>query len=131
MYIGDVVFYKKGNHFFTMKKLLLISMVAIIMLFQFCTPKAAQMAIPKAYYQNDVANIVATSCAPCHIPPKGFKKPYTSFDAVKGDINEIIRRVQLNPGEQGFMPYKAAAKLPDSLINILLKWKADGLLEHK
>ena len=58
----------------------------------------------------------------------GRKKDYTSFAAVQADIDEIIKRVNLNPGERGFMPFKGN-KLSDSTIAVFTKWKADGLLE--
>lgn len=112
-----------------MKKIFVLLLVTAIILLQFCTPKSAQVAIPKFTYEANVMPLIAKSCSPCHIPPKGFKKAYVAYDVVKADVDELIRRVQLNPTDRGFMPFKAAAKLPDSVINVLVKWKADGLLE--
>jgi hypothetical protein len=48
---------------------------------------------------------------------------------VAQDIDEIIRRIELNPTDKGFMPFKKTAKLNDSTINVFKKWKADGMLE--
>jgi hypothetical protein len=47
---------------------------------------------------------------------------------VKTDIDEMIRRIELNPTDKGFMPFKKA-KLHDSTIAVFKKWRADGLLE--
>ena len=61
--------------------------------------------------------------------PDGKKKHYVTFDPVKTDIDEIIRRVSLAPADKGFMPFKKTEKLPDSLIAVFVKWKTDGLIE--
>jgi hypothetical protein len=69
------------------------------------------------------------NCTPCHIPSKGGnKKPYDVYANVKTDIDEMIRRIELNPTDKGFMPFKKA-KLHDSTIAVFKKWRADGLLE--
>jgi hypothetical protein len=68
-------------------------------------------------------------CSPCHIAPDGEKKHYASYNAVRTDIDNMIRRIQLSPDEKGFMPFKKTEKLPDSLIAVFVKWRADGLLE--
>lgn len=112
-----------------MKKILAILLASSMILFQFCGNRKAQVAVPKLTYETNVQPLISTKCAPCHIPPKGFKKAYVTFDAVKADIDEMIRRVQLNPTDKGFMPFKKTEKLSDSLINILVQWKKDGLLE--
>ena len=51
-----------------------------------------------------------------------------NYQNVKTDIDEIIRRIQLNPGERGFMPMKHP-KLSDSSIAIFINWRNDGLIE--
>ncbi|MES2774490.1 MAG: hypothetical protein V4722_09910 [Bacteroidota bacterium] len=114
-----------------MRKLFITIVVAglVMVLFQFCGNKKAQVAIPKLTYEANVQPLISSKCSPCHIPPRGNKKPYATFDQVKGDIDEIIRRVHLNPTDKGFMPFKKTEKLPDSVINVLVQWKADGLLE--
>ncbi|MEO7310890.1 MAG: hypothetical protein ABIX01_10870 [Chitinophagaceae bacterium] len=114
-----------------MKKLFVfLGAVIVMMIFQFCGPrKNAQVAVPKLTYEHDVQPLIATKCTPCHIPPRGNKKPYATYDAAKEDIDEMIRRVQLNPTDRGFMPFKKMEKLPDSVIHVLVQWKADGLRE--
>lgn len=114
------------------KKLLtLTAITAIVIIFSNCSAgkKAAAAAPPKTTYEANVQGLVTTHCSPCHIPAKGGKKKdYTSVAAVKGDIDEIIRRVELNPGDRGFMPFKNP-KLSDSTIAVFKQWKADGLLD--
>jgi nitrate/TMAO reductase-like tetraheme cytochrome c subunit len=70
------------------------------------------------------------NCTPCHIPANGGRKrAYDNFTNVKEDIDEIIRRIDQNPTDRGFMPFKKTEKLNDSTIAVFKKWKADGLLE--
>jgi hypothetical protein len=72
--------------------------------------------------------LMVAPCSPCHFPPKGNKKPYDTYLGVKNDIDSILVRINKNPNEKGFMPFKHP-KLPDSTINVLVQWKKDGLLE--
>jgi mono/diheme cytochrome c family protein len=81
----------------------------------------------KTTYTYNVEKIFTFSCSPCHIPAKGGnKKPYDTYEKVKADIDEIIRRVELEPTVRGFMPMKGT-KLSGEDIGALRKWKADGL----
>lgn len=117
-----------------MKKYFVLTVIAIATLvFSNCNPskKLAAVEVPKTTYANDVSMVIMNSCVPCHVPAKGGnKKPYDNFANVKTDIDEIIRRIQLNPGERGFMPFKKTAKLSDSTIAVFIKWKEDGLLSN-
>lgn len=116
-----------------MKKYLFVSGMALAALvLANCNPakKASQTPVPKMNYASNVSAVIMGSCAPCHIPSKGGnKKPYDNYANVKADIDEIIRRIQLNPTDRGFMPFKKQARLADSTIAVFTKWKADGLLE--
>src|SRR5690349_20372908 len=113
-----------------MRKLFMVLLISGAMTLQFCsgTKKATAVAPPKMTYVANVQPIMTANCTPCHFPPRGNKKPYDTYDNVKGDIDEIISRKQKNPTERGFMPFKPA-KLPDSTIQVYVQWKADGLLE--
>ena len=82
----------------------------------------------KLTYLANVQPLMMTNCTPCHFPPRGNKKPYDTYTATMGDIDPILERIQKNPGDKGFMPFKHA-KLSDSTINVFVQWKKDGLLE--
>lgn len=90
----------------------------------------ASKTVPKKVtYQDNVAGIIAASCAPCHFPDKGGnKKPLDSYASVSGMADEVLRRIQLQPNERGFMP-RQRPRLSDSTINVIKQWKADGLSE--
>jgi len=116
-----------------MKKLFILGTIAAsVLVFANCsnTKKAAATPVPKLSYEANMQTLIADNCAPCHIPAKGGnKRAYDNFANVKADIDEIIRRIELNPGERGFMPFRKTTKLSDSTIAVFKQWKADGLLE--
>lgn len=112
-----------------MKKIVLFSLIAVGTVFQFCSStKQAQKPVEKVTYTANVQPLIQNHCSPCHIPPKGNKEALHTFETAKANIDESIKRIQLNPGEKGFMPFKHP-KLSDSTINVFVKWKEDGLLE--
>jgi uncharacterized membrane protein len=121
------------------KYFLLTGLVATSMLFTYCssTKKTAAAETPapvvevaKANYAANVDAVIQGSCSPCHIPAKGGRvTALDTYTAVKGNIDAIIQRVELNPGDRGFMPFKKTEKLSAESISLLKKWKADGLME--
>lgn len=127
-YLHSVLNLTNMNKFFV-----LTGIVMLALLISNCNPakKAAAAPIPKATYSADLSTVIMNSCSPCHIPAKGGnKKPYDNYANVVKDIDEMIRRIELNPGEKGFMPFKKNVKLSDSTITVFKKWKADGMLEN-
>jgi hypothetical protein len=79
-------------------------------------------------YDYNIAPLVATYCAPCHFPDKrGNKKALNTYISVSSQADEILRRIQLNPANRGFMP-KKNPKLSENTIAVFKQWKADGLL---
>lgn len=117
-----------------MKKALIIASCFLSLFLMFCNParKATQDVPPppssNVTYIKDIQPIIATRCTPCHIPPKGNKKPYDTYVRVKEDIDSIISRINRNPGERGFMPFKHP-KLPDSVIKVFEDWRYAGAPE--
>jgi hypothetical protein len=109
-----------------MRKLSIIMILMLAIAFQYCSSsKKLKASKASVSYMNNVQNIIVTKCSPCHFPPKGNKKPFDSYTAVKTNIDDIIARVQRNPGDKGFMP-AMHPKLPDSTINVLIAWKNNG-----
>ena len=123
-----------------MKKIYVFAGMAVLALgLTYCSSskkaarKAAEAAaaVPKTTYTANVSTVIAGNCTPCHIPSKGGnKKPYDNYANVKADIGEIIRRIELNPTDKGFMPFKKTEKLPADVIEVFKKFKADGALEN-
>ena len=118
-----------------MKKIYAIIGVAVLTTgLTYCSSskKAAKAAAatPKATYVATIAPIIANSCSPCHIAGKGNKKPYDNYANVKADIDEILRRINLNPTDRGFMPFRRATKMSADTVAIFQKFKEDGALEN-
>jgi len=116
-----------------MKKVLMLGAVAATVLtLTRCNPaqKVTTVPAPKTTYETGLQAVVMANCSPCHIPANGGRKrAYDNYANVKADIDDIIRRIEMNPTDRGFMPFRKAEKLSDSVINVFKQWKADGLLE--
>lgn len=113
-----------------MKKFLILGLIASTSLFMVhCGSAKKAQASAKATYSKDVLAVIESKCTPCHIPSKGGKKTaYDVYANVKADIDNIIRRIELNPGERGFMPMRGE-KLNAETIALFKKWKEDGMAE--
>lgn len=111
----------------------LAALVAIITIFSNChTAKKAQAEtiVPKLTYEHDLQTVIAQNCSPCHIPSKGGnKKPFDSYEAAKANIDSMIARIELSPGQKGFMPFKKQQKLSDSTVNIFKQWREGGAMK--
>jgi nitrate/TMAO reductase-like tetraheme cytochrome c subunit len=113
-----------------MKKIfILASLIATAIVFYNCHSSKKIAAVPKLTYDLNLKAVIEANCAPCHIAGKGNKKPYDNYANVKTDIDEMIRRIGLNPTDKGFMPFKKAAKLDSSIVAVFKQWRTDGLLE--
>ncbi len=113
-----------------MKKYFLLSGMGLaVLLFSNCHTAKKAMVIPKVKYEPNMQTVLVANCTPCHFPAqRGNKKPLDTYAAVVTNIDDMIRRIELNPTDKGFMPFKHA-KLNDSTIAVFTKWKADGMLE--
>ncbi|MBP6023089.1 c-type cytochrome [Ferruginibacter sp.] len=123
-----------------MKKILIIVTTLSIVFFGACSKKANPTktdgttvetpAKPAAtVYNSAVQSLIQAKCTPCHIPSKGgFKANLDGYDLSKKYIADIIARIEKNPGDKGFMPFKNP-KLSAEEIGVFKKWLAEGLLE--
>jgi hypothetical protein len=115
-----------------MKKYLVFTVIicVAVLLFSNCHSSKKSMAnttTPKFTYASDVKAVVAAHCSPCHIPEKGGNKTaLDSYDNLKMHIDEVIRRIELNPTDRGFMPFRKA-KLSDSTIAVFKQWRDEGM----
>lgn len=108
----------------------LATLVIAVLLISNChTAKkaATEMSAPTVTYATHIESLVSNTCSPCHFPAKGGnKKAFDSYEAVKANIDSMIARIQLNPGDKGFMPFKRP-KLSDSAINEFKQWRDQGM----
>jgi hypothetical protein len=111
-----------------MKKVLIpVLFLATIVVFEFCSgsKKAQKAAAPTVTYTNHVESVVASACSPCHVGTGAKQKKLDTYAAVKDNLNDIVRRIQLNPADKGFMPFRHP-KLPDSTIQVFVAWRDAG-----
>ncbi len=121
-----------------MKKLLFISTSALIIIAISCAKKTVPAktnetvtTVPKetVTYAANIKTLIQTKCTPCHIPANGgFKTPFDNYEAAKKYIDDMIRRIQLNPTDKDYMPFKFP-KLSDTDVAVFKKWKEEGLAE--
>lgn len=114
-----------------MKPLLFIALtISSVIVFSNCSTSKKTMnakAVPAVTYEANIQQLMVGKCSPCHFPAKGGNKlAFDNLEAVKTNIDSIINRIERNPGDRGFMPFKRA-KLSDSSIMVFKQWKADGL----
>jgi hypothetical protein len=77
-------------------------------------------------YHSNMESVLAANCSPCHFPSKGGNKtPFDTYEAAKSHLDSMIVRIQLNPTDKGFMPFKRP-KLSDSTINLFKQWRDSG-----
>ena len=118
-----------------MKKTIALLTFMVVVLIAACSKKStsaksvAEKPIATVYTTN-VLPVLQMHCTPCHFPTKGgFKANFENYESAVKFGPDMLIRIQLNPGERGFMPFKKTAKLPDSTITAFKKWRDDGLLE--
>jgi cytochrome c553 len=114
-----------------MRKLsIALVLFAAVFLFQFCSSskKTTAAVPPPVNFESNVKPMILASCGPCHVAGQGNKKSLDNFANAKEYADDIIARIQKNPGERGFMPMRHD-KLSDSAIAFFTEWKKAGLLE--
>ncbi len=122
-----------------MKKLFIALTILAIVIFVACSPKTTPTTTtttttepPKMMltsYASEVQPLIQSKCAPCHLPSKGgFKANFETYESAKKYGAEMVTRIELNPTDRGFMPFKHD-KLSADEIAVFKKWVADGLQE--
>ena len=79
-------------------------------------------------YTADVKTIFDDHCISCHANPPTNGAPFslmTYDDALDGIDRDLIARMQ-----SSFDPMPPSGVLSDEIINVILDWEADGLLEE-
>ena len=83
-------------------------------------------------YNADVKTIIDNNCINCHsVPPQnGAPMPLTTYQQVKNAVENgnLIERISTTDlGE--VMPF-GGPRLPQNLIDTVIQWETDGLLEE-
>lgn len=84
-------------------------------------------------YIEDIKPIMENNCTFCHSNPpvNGAPMPLITFNDVVFAIENLnlINRISRESGEAGAMPL-GGPKLPQNLIDLVIQWQADGLIEN-
>lgn len=87
-----------------------------------------------ATYNNNIKAIIDNNCLNCHTnpPQNGAPIPLTTFSNVSNAVlnSNLIGRISAQTGESGAMPF-SGPRLPQNLIDLVVQWEADGLLEDE
>lgn len=83
-------------------------------------------------YNADIKIIIDNNCLNCHIQPpvNGAGTPLLIYENVKNGVenNDLISRISGN-GPGPLMPL-GGPSLPQNLIDLIIQWETDGLLEN-
>jgi uncharacterized membrane protein len=86
-----------------------------------------------ATYNQNVKSIIDNNCVVCHAttPVNGAPMSLVTYDQVKNAVlnRGLLTRISLENGDSSLMP-KGGPRLPQTTIDIIKKWKEDGLLEQ-
>ena len=83
-------------------------------------------------YTNTVKAIIDNNCISCHaaVPVFGAPMSLVTYNDVKQSVlnRGLINRMQLPESDSQLMP-QGGPKLPETVINNVIKWQTDGLTE--
>jgi len=90
-------------------------------------------SIPEIVTYLDVKPIIDGVCLACHSnpPQNGAPMSLVSYENVKEAVQnrDLINKISKNEGDNGLMPL-GGPRLPQSSIDLIVKWNIDGLLEN-
>ncbi|MCW5519704.1 hypothetical protein J1N09_07630 [Aureitalea sp. L0-47] len=82
---------------------------------------------------EDVRAIFENNCQQCHSnpPQNGAPMPLVTYNNVRSAVEnrDLLGRISRAEGEQGLMPL-GGPRLPQTTIDLVMQWVADGLLEN-
>lgn len=115
-----------------MKKIPFVLTLIVLVIFAACSKKSNPSKTEKIIlttYTVDIIPLLQAKCTPCHLPSKGGNKTdFENYESAKKHGPDMLARIQLSPGDKGFMPFKHA-KLPVEEIAVIKKWIDQGLME--
>jgi len=120
-----------------MKKIILFTICAgLIITFCSCANDSQEDLIEQTpiqqllTYNDNIKSIIDNNCISCHSNPpvNGAPNPLNDYESVKNNIGSIIVRISMQEGQGGLMP-SGGPRLPQNLIDDIVQWETDGLLE--
>lgn len=120
-----------------MKKLILI-ISCLFIVTNSCTNASeedlidATPIIDNITYVNDVKPIIDNNCISCHNNPpvNGAPMPLLTYEDVKNAIENRGLISRISSEDTGFLMPFGGPRLPQNLVEIVIQWETDGLLEE-
>ncbi|MTE26161.1 hypothetical protein [Winogradskyella ouciana] len=83
-------------------------------------------------YENNIKSIIDNNCISCHSEPpvNGAPMSLTTYLDVKDAVEnrDLIERISST--DQGFLMPFGGPRLPQNLIDLVIQWEEEGLLEN-
>lgn len=120
-----------------MKKIFIITAFSSLIFFG-CTNTSIDdlidaQPLPTLVTYDDIKVIINNNCINCHSNPPSNGAPIslTTYIEVKNAVlnNSLLDRISKQTGETGAMPL-GGQRLPQNLIDEMIQWLNDGLLEQ-
>lgn len=82
-------------------------------------------------YNGEVKSIVDNNCIVCHAnpPENGAPMPLITYENVKEAVENRGLIARISSQDLGFLMPFGGPRLPQNLIDTIIQWEADGLLE--
>ena len=83
-------------------------------------------------FVEDVQPIINNNCVMCHTnpPENGAPMPLLSYDNVKDAVLNRGLISRISSEDLGFLMPFGGPRLPQNLIDTIIQWEEDGLLEE-
>lgn len=121
-----------------MKYKILFSAIILATAFSSCTNDSVDDLIGdtvitgEVKYTQNVKSIMDNNCNSCHgaVPTNGAPMPLVTYAQVKDAYENrgLLNRMQRQNGDGLLMP-QGGPRLPQSTIDVIIQWNADGLQE--
>ena len=83
-------------------------------------------------YEDNIKSIIDTNCIFCHSNPpvNGAPMSLITFDDVKNAVENRGLIDRISSTDAGFVMPFGGPRLPQNLINLVIQWEQEGLLEN-
>ncbi len=120
-----------------MKILFQIILLSSIMFFLGCTAVSEEdlvdaTPLPETVTYLDVKSIIDNNCISCHSSPpqNGAPMPLISYENVKEAVQNRNLIGRISSEDPTFLMPFGGQRLPQNLIDIIIQWNEDGLIEE-
>ena len=82
-------------------------------------------------YNNTVKSIIDNNCIVCHTEPpiNGAPMSLLTYDDVRDAVENLDLIDRISSNDPGFVMPEGGPRLPQPIIDQVIQWEADGLLE--